>query len=101
MKHVMIAFVFGVALVIGCSSNPSAASACNQFFNTYCQALVNCQLVSDTGSCESTLNPNCPTSGTDSCSQSQVNQCTKDISNESCDALDPNSLQLPGSCSGC
>jgi hypothetical protein len=93
--------LFGIlpALVHCSSGNPSAQSTYDQFVSTYCQALMNCQLITDATQCEQQLKMTL--NGTEACSQSQVDQCMADIKKESCSALLPTSVVLPTSCNGC
>jgi len=91
------------------SSNPSAQSYANELVATYCQALNNCCSVDSGGpsycpvasptACEQAFATT--VSGTEACSQSQTNQCLMDVMNQSCTSLNPRSLVMPGSCTGC
>ncbi len=79
----------------------------NQFVTAYCQALIPCctngMLACASGFTESQCEQDLKTtvSGTEACTNDQVNACLADIKNQSCSALTPSMIKLPSSCSSC
>lgn len=113
-RSLAVSAVVSAVSIVGCSSsssnsssNPSAANTVTQFVNGYCEALQACLVGLDAGAvltmanCVTAFTPNPLPSGTEVCSQDQIDQCLTDIRNAMCSTLSPTALMLPGSCKNC
>jgi hypothetical protein len=106
-KLVVIAF----GLMLACSNHMSAQAASQELVSTLCHRMSECEnsvfmaAFKDETTCESKLQANV-SSGDETCSNDQFNQCINDLSATSCTSIGIITLfgdktGQPASCNGC
>lgn len=101
-----IALFLTLAALVHCSSSSSSTqSECTQIIDAICQKAETCSDISSSQVSQCEQQANCSSqTGTEACSQSQVNQCLSDMQNGSCatfTAAMQDAAALPSSCNGC
>lgn len=115
MKKSMVGILVLCLVGVACSSNPSAGAFADEYGGALCQRLEDCDkaifdLTYPKGHADCVAQIKAAvvkdTSAKDACTQSQVDTCTQDTKNLSCDAINKLLIQgdssvTPGSCNGC